>query len=264
MDLKKKLARMAFKLIPEYNRSLYDFFSRYIDRFNGDNNSNPTQNGEYLFLRNILPRLRGGAIVYDVGANVGSWASFVLSVNPKVNLHCFEPSDATYAKLACKGWPSNVWLNNFGLGEADGVLELNIVDELSGLNSLYVRRGIDCVKTVKRERVNIATIDGYCEKNAIQQIDLIKVDVEGHELAVFRGMRRMMSQGRVRVIQFEYGGCNLDAKVCLADIWEFLESFGFKFYKLYPEGPRHIKRYQQGMETFKYSNWICSKNGINL
>lgn len=198
-----------------------------------------------------------GGVVFDVGANVGSWASFVLGINPKVNLHCFEPSKATYAKLAQKEWPSNVRKNNLGLGEVEGMLELNVVDEGSGLNSLYLRRGVDCARAVKTEKISITTIDAYCEKNAIQQIDLIKVDVEGHELAVFKGMRKMLSEGRVCAIQFEYGGCNLDAKVHLVDIWYFLEPYEFRFYKLYPEGPRHIEKYLQSLETFKYSNWVA-------
>jgi FkbM family methyltransferase len=212
-------------------------------------------NGEYFFLRSELPKI--GGVVFDVGANVGNWASFVLDINPKINLHCFEPSKATYAKLAQKEWPSNVRLNNLGLGEVEGVLELNVVDEESALNSLYLRRGVDCARAVKTEKISITTIDDYCEKNAIQRIDLIKVDVEGHELAVFKGMRQMLAQGFVLAIQFEYGGCNLDAKVYLGDIWEFLEPYGFKFYKLYPEGPRHIENFRQKLETFQYSNWVA-------
>jgi hypothetical protein len=145
-----------------------------------------------------------------------------------------------------------------GLGEFEGVLELHMVDAESGLNSVYVRRGVESARPVRVEKVTITTIDEYCEKNAIKQIDLIKVDVEGHEHAVFKGMSRLLEKGLVRTIQFEYGGCNLDAKVNLGDIWYFLEPHGFRLYKLYPEGPRHIEKYQQGLETFKYSNWVAT------
>lgn len=256
MKLQRQLGRIFFNMVPAYNSTLYEFCMRYVDRFNGDNNSNSEVNGEYFFLRNELPRLAAG-MVFDVGANVGNWASFALGINPTINLHCFEPSKATYTKLAQKKWPLNVLLNNLGLGEVEGVLELNVVDEESGLNSVYLRRGVESARGVKIEKISITTIDRYCEKNAILQIDLIKVDVEGHELAVFKGMSRMLAKGLVRAIQFEYGGCNLDAKVNLGDIWYFLEPHGFRFYKLYPEGPRHVVKYQQSLETFKYSNWVA-------
>jgi FkbM family methyltransferase len=243
-------------MIPPFNFSLYEFCVRYVDRFNGDNNSNSEENGEYFFLRNELSKL-GDGVVFDVGANVGKWASAVLNINPKVNLHCFEPCKTTYANLVLKNFPSNVQLNNFGLSDFEGELVLNVYDQASGLNSIYLRKGVETAMPVKTEQISVSTIDLYCEKNRIQKIDLIKVDVEGHELAVFQGMKQMLDDRRINVIQFEYGGCNLDAKIYLEDIWNFIEPYGFYFFKLFPAGPRHIKRYQQSLETFKYSNWVA-------
>lgn len=256
MNLKRAMKRKLFDAVPAYNSSIYQFCTRYVDRFNGDNNSNAEVNGEYVFLRSEFPKL-GTGLVFDVGANVGNWASFALDINPKINLHCFEPSKATYEKLAQKSWPPHVRLNNVGLGDIEGVVELYVVDDGSGMNSLYVRQGVESARPKKAEKVTTTMIDKYCEKNAIRQIDFIKIDVEGHELAVLKGMRQMLAGRLVRTIQFEYGGCNLDAKVNLGDIWHFLEPYGFKLHKLYPEGPRHIEKYRQSLETFKYSNWIA-------
>ena len=260
MNLLRELGRTVFHMTPPYSRFIYQFSARYVDRFNGDNNSNSKTNGEYSFLRNELLGL-GNGVVFDVGANVGDWASFALGINPKVNLHCFEPSKATYSKLTQKQWPSNIQLNNCGLGEVEGVLELNVVAEESGMNSVYLRRGVGDATSVTTETIHITTLDKYCEKRAIQHIHLIKVDAEGHELAVFKGMSQMLAKGFVRAIQFEYGGCNLDARVNLSDIWDFLEPHGFRFHKLYPEGPRHVEKYQRSLETFKYSNWVAIRGG---
>lgn len=256
MNWKRTLGRRLLDVFPKYNDNLYQFCARYVDRFNGDNNSDPEGNGEYFFLRNALSKVEEG-VIFDVGANVGNWAAFALTVNPRLNLHCFEPGRATYAKLAQREWSSTVRLNNLGLGDIEGTLELHVVDEESGLSSVYVRHGVDSTRFSRIESVTITTIDEYCEKNAINQIDLLKVDVEGHEYAVFRGMNKILTKGIVRAIQFEYGGCNLDAKVSLGDIWVLLESHGFRLFKLYPEGPRRVKKYQQRLETFKYSNWLA-------
>jgi FkbM family methyltransferase len=159
--------------------------------------------------------------------------------------------------LSLKVWPRNVHLSKLGLGAEEGTLELNVVAPGSRLNSLYRRRGVEVAAARDVEEVRITTADTYCEQNGIAKIELAKVDVEGHELAVFNGMKRLLEQRRVRCIQFEYGGCNLDARVSLSDIWSFLEPYGFNFCKLYPEGPRPIAKYQQSLETFKYSNWIA-------
>ena len=258
MSVIEGLRRTVFHSIPPYSRILYQFCSRYVDRFNGDNNSNPETNGEYSYLRKIIGALKDG-VVFDVGANVGDWASFALNLNPKVQLHCFEPSTATFRRLSQRQWPSNVHLNNFGLGEAEAAIALNVIAEGSGINSVYIRRGFESARSGKTEEIRICTIDEYCERKTVGKIDLIKVDVEGHELPVFKGMRRMLGRGVVSIIQFEYGGCNLDAKMTLGDIWDFLEPHGFRFHKLFPEGPRLVDKYQRSLETFKYSNWIASR-----
>jgi FkbM family methyltransferase len=260
MRTHRKLAKAFFERLPSYNPMLYELCSRYVDRYNGDNNSDSATNGEYAFLSTVLKGLDRG-VVFDVGANVGNWAQIALELDPACEVHCFEPSSSTFQMLINRTWPSNVHLNNLGLGEAEGTLELNVVDPGSALNSLYRRRGVEVASARGVEHVRITTFDDYCEGNGVGQIALAKVDVEGHELAVFRGMKRMLEQRRVQRIQFEYGGCNLDARVTLGDIWEYLASFGFEFYKLYPEGPRHIARYTQSLESFKYSNWVALLSG---
>lgn len=120
------------------------------------------------------------------------------------------------------------------------------------------------LETPKREeQVQIDTIDNYCYENQIQQIDLLKVDVEGHELEVFKGMSRMLKEERVKIIQFEYGGCNIDAKVLLKDIFEYFEGSNYSFYKIYPKTIERIDRYDQRLENFQYSNYLIILNGVS-
>lgn len=259
-NIRSKYGRIILNLLPRYSKSLNDLCSRYVDRYNGDNNSDSETNGEYAFLRKVLPAI-GEGVVFDVGANVGNWASFALLVNKSLHLHCFEPCKSTFGVLSATYWPPSIRLNNFGFSESVGVAELNIFNS-TGLNSLYTRRGVEHAVGGRREQISLSTVDNYCQGNNIQTIDLLKVDVEGHELSVFKGMSRMLSAGKVKRIQFEYGGCNLDAKIYLADIWDFLSAYQLKFYKLFPGGPRPVIKYQQKLETFVYSNWVCALEGF--
>lgn len=259
MGLGRRLGRVLFGMTPPHSRKLFAICSRYVDRFNGDNNTDAQTNGELAFLRRQLPTLRPGAVVFDVGANVGTWVSSALAINPGLNFHCFEPSKPTYARLTRTPWPSNVKPNNIGLGETEEVRELHVVDDGSGMNSLYARRGVNGFIERGTESIDITTIDLYCRRNRIDRIDLLKLDVEGHELAVIKGAGQMLAGERIQSIQFEYGGCNLDSRVSLGDIWTVLAACGFNLYKLYPEAPRRIERYHQGLETFKYSNWVAMR-----
>jgi FkbM family methyltransferase len=258
VSLIKRVARTAFAALPARNRYLYEFCARYVDRFNGDNNSDPDTNGEYAFLRTALGG-RGPCVVFDVGANVGEWTSRVLGVNPRAQVHCFEPSRTTYDRLAAREWPANVRLNNIGLGDKQESLDLQVVADGSAMNSLYLRRGIEAAAAGRTETIAIDTVDAYCERNGISSITFMKVDVEGHELAVFKGMSRALRSGTVRMIQFEYGGCNLDSRTFLADIWDCLIPHGFVLHKVYSDGLRRVDSYRQSLETFRYSNWVAMR-----
>lgn len=257
-NIMKKILLNAFDRIPPDNPLLFKIAQRYVDRHNGENNSNSTTNGEEKILKEILPKLARG-VVFDVGANVGNWSDFALSVEPSLKLHLFEPSKVTYEQCKKKNWPRSIKISNIGLGECNETLQLNIVSAAGGMNSIHKRHGVDSAVATSIETIKISTLDDYCESNNITHIDFLKVDVEGHELAVFKGSRKMLEKGAIEMIQFEYGGCNLDARVYLLDIWLLLTQYGFKINKIYPDGPRHIKSYTQTLENFKYANYLATK-----
>ena len=62
----------------------------------------------------------------------------------------------------------------------------------SGLASL-TKRKLDHfnIDFSKEEKVDIDTIDNYCAENSIDHIHLLKIDIEGHELDVLSGSKRM-------------------------------------------------------------------------
>lgn len=217
----KSIAKLIFNLIPLELKLLFRAAQRYIDRFNGDNNCDPSTIGEKYLLRRLLPKMHGG-VVFDVGANVGNWSRYCLAIDPILQIHMFEPSAATFQKLSGAKWPDSVKLNNIGLGERDEILQLNIVETTSGINSIYKRHGVKSAKVKSVEPIQIKTIDAYCEEEGIEHISFLKVDVEGHELAVFKGAKKLLEKRAIDLIQFEYGGCNLDARVYLFDIWKCL------------------------------------------
>jgi len=124
-------------------------------------------------------------------------------------------------------------------------------------HSLYKRHGVKGVVMESVETINIQTLDTYCDENNITFINLLKVDVEGHELAVFKGAQKMLSEHRIGCIQFEYGGCNLDARVYLLDIWNYLTAFEYEIAKIYPNNLKYLSNYDQTFETFRYSNYVA-------
>lgn len=258
-SLQRLLARIVFPVLPESD-AIYRLCRQYVDRYNGENNDDIATNGELRFMRQVLPRC---TTVLDVGANVGDWAALALQINPRLGVHCFEPSRSTYEALVARAFPPNVVCNDFGLGAAKEERALHVFEDRLGMNSLYRRRGLEAgwglAPQERTEMIRLDTLDGYCRDRGIPHVDFVKVDVEGHELEVFRGATQMFSQGRINIMQFEYGGCNIDARVLLRDLYDFFRAFDYFFWKIYPDSLRRVERYDQRLENFQYQNWIVAR-----
>ncbi len=243
-------------ILPSRNGDLYRAFRRYVDRYNGDNDDDMIRNGELRFMGE---HLKGSTTVFDVGANVGDWAALALEINPALSLHCFEPSPTTFSRLAARSFPANVVRNNFGLSSASGERSLYVFGEGSGMKSLYRRQGLEDGWALdapsQTETVWLDTLDHYCLSRDVEKIDFLKLDVEGHELEVLRGAGQMLARGRIDIIQLEYGGCNIDSRALLKDIFEFFGSLPYSANKINPRGLRAVERYDQRIENFQYQNW---------
>jgi FkbM family methyltransferase len=191
---------------------------RYVDHCYGENNDDMARNGEMRVLRETMQRCK---VVFDVGANIGDWAENALSLNPKLKIHCFEPCADTFQLLETRTSGGNVKLNHFGLSDSTAELQLYKFDATAGTNSVYLREGLEA-KQEFTETVQMNTLDNYCQKEGVEHIEFLKLDVEGHELAVFKGAASMLKNGNIDRIQFEYGGCNIDSRVLLKDLFELL------------------------------------------
>jgi FkbM family methyltransferase len=140
---------------------------------------------EYAAFRDAL---RPGDTALDVGANVGSYALlFGQWVGPGGRVHAFEPSPAAFeglsAHIALNGLADRVTARAEAVGERTG--ELTLRDEgFHGTTREWQPGDAGASRLV----VPVVTIDEACRDGGLRP-RLIKVDVEGAELAVLRGAR---------------------------------------------------------------------------
>jgi hypothetical protein len=106
----------------------------------------------------------------------------------------------------------------------------------------------------------ITTVDAVREKNHLEHIDFVKVDTEGYEMAVLRGMRSSLKARSISMVQFEYGGTWLDAHETLANANEFLREHGYILYRLRRDALEKIDYDCRQHECFKYSNFIAAES----
>lgn len=242
-----------------------------LNRAFGNNNDNMATNGEISLMRQVLGLHGAGDrkfVAFDIGANIGEWTTFLLEVAEKVPrggiVHCFEPSPATFSKLqsamAKHQSAEKVFCINAGLSDLEGTMELYIKEEGAGINSFYNRRleGLG-ISYDESETVQVTTVDNYCRENAISYIDFLKVDVEGHELAVMRGATGMLKKQNIDYVQFEYGGCWIDSRTLFMDMYDLLTGFGYVVGKIMPNGIEFYDKYDQRLETFQMANFLACK-----
>ena len=223
--------------------------------------SGVNESGEKVIFKKLLQIKKNDLIVFDVGANQGQFLNMAFNnlKERSVELHSFEPSKYTFDVLKSnKPKGANVLLNNFGLGKEENTLTLHYDDFASGLASLTKRelefKGISFEKT---EQVQIKKLDEYCNKTNISEIDLLKIDVEGHEMDVLLGSRSFLEEKKIKLISFEFGGCNIDTRTYFKDFYYFLSDLGYTTYRITPTGYcQKIDKYEELLEQFRTTNYL--------
>ena len=223
----KKLYLKLINYLPN-NRLLYYFCKQIVDKYNNQNNIDFSTNGELYVMQNFLNKSK---VVFDIGSNLGQWTKLALGINKDLKVHCFEPSLYTFNKLMENKFPDNVNCNNIGLSSTKGERTFFVFENGSGLNSLYQRIGLETIlgENVqnKTETILLDTLENYCFERNIKEIDFMKIDTEGHELEILKGGESLLKKGQIKMIQFEYGGCNIDSHVLLKDIFNFFNKTGY-------------------------------------
>jgi FkbM family methyltransferase len=233
--------------------------------------NDPRNNGETGLQRWILPLAPPGQTlrVLDVGANVGEWSAAMLAAAREarrledLELHAFEPSFDTYARLTdgLKGQP--VKLCRCALSDQSGRSVLHIALPGAGINSLHQLVGL--ASDGGTEEVSTTTLAQYAQLEGLTDIALVKVDTEGHDMAVLRGARPLFAQQRIAVAQFEYNYRWVFARAFLLDAFELLEPLGYRIGKLTPGGVEFYPSWDSDLETFVEANYVaCTDRAAEL
>ena len=112
------------------------------------------------------------------------------------------------------------------------------------------------------ERVSIDTVDHYCEKKNIDFIDLLKIDVEGHELDVLDGAVNIFRSKSVGKVSFEFGGCNIDTRTFFKDFFCYFRERHYRLYRITPSGYFFpVDSYKETYEQFRTTNFLAVLNG---
>lgn len=197
-------------------------------------------------------------LAVDIGGNVGDYTAELRRRHPQVEIHVFEPSSTNIARLR----------ERFAADERVTLVPCAVSDEArqamlfadesgSGMGSLAQRdlshRGL---RFEAQESVSVIRFEDYWQQRlAGCPLDIVKIDIEGLELAALRGFGAALDA--TSVLQFEFGGCNIDTRSYFRDFWTLFQRRGFTLYRITPFGLDRIARYRESDEFFSTTNYVA-------
>jgi FkbM family methyltransferase len=197
----------------------------------------------------------------DVGGNKGFYTEEIIKKKPNCSVIIFEPSNSNAKHLKEKFINNNkVKIEQFGLSNINSKTHLFTDFDGSAMASLTKRRldhlGIDFSLTENIETIRFE--DYWKDKLGRKNIDLFKLDIEGHEMDALKGMGEAINY--TKIVQFEFGGCNIDTRTYFRDFWFFFKEKNFDLFRQSPLGLIKVINYQESEEFFSYTNYIAKKN----
>jgi FkbM family methyltransferase len=171
--------------------------------------------------------IRPGDVVLDIGANIGAHTlHFARAVGPDGKVFAFEPTDYAIGKLR-----ANIALNP-DLASRITCCQLMLVDKAEGydvprLHSSWPLSRAPDLHPDHRGRLmatvnaGATTLDAYIQEARIDQVDFIKLDIDGHECSMLRGARAALKSLRPTILlelsphQLEEMGASIEELVDL-------------------------------------------------
>ena len=219
-------------------------------------------NGESALQRWALALAPAGEVhVADVGANVGRWSRSLLTAAAEggrasdIKLHAFEPEPVAYARLERELDKTGTRLSQVALSDREGTSAFHVVAPAAGTNSLYLVGSVLAATTT----VAVATLDSLAASSGVPRFAFVKIDTEGHDLAVLRGASGLLAAHRIAVVQFEYNHRWVFGRAFLRDAFDLLAGCGYQIGKLTPKGVEFYPGWDAELETFVEGNYVaCS------
>ena len=149
-------------------------------------------------INTLLKYLKKEGIFIDVGANIGYITVIAAGiVGKKGEVYSFEPIPRYFKRLqkvALTNKEFNINTYNFALGNTIGVAEINL-PEVNNIGNNSMVPGLIKDQEIKEiVKINVRRLDDFILNENLKKISLIKIDVEGYEFEVLKGLTKFFEQ----------------------------------------------------------------------
>lgn len=189
---------------------------------------------------NIKRSLRSGDVFIDVGAAVGYFSALGASlVGESGQIHCFEPSPVSFAslqELRTLNPHHNIIINNCAIGDQSDIVDMRHAKfpHLGGTSFVSGFMEAHDIPIEETYTVPIMRLDDYLEKNNLLKPRLIKIDVEGYEFLVLKGLKKYFERNphrpdiicEIQKTAYPLLGFTLDEMKC------YMAEYGYRAYDI--------------------------------
>lgn len=225
-------------------------------------------NGEAELVRRCLDAFvaNGGQtpfVAFDVGANLGEWSEMAMAAaaarGVKLRAELFEPAPGAIKRLE-QGTAARpcATLHRQAVSSAPGTATLHIVSETGGTNSLEPNDD----PGVTSLAVPVTTIDAVREALGLETIHLIKIDAEGHDLEVLKGLSGALADRAIWAVQFEYSARWLGRDASLRQVFALIEGTGYLLGRIAPEGIELVPSWNGEIDRFFEKNYVLLRDDL--
>jgi len=176
-------------------------------------------------------------MVVDGGAHRGSFVEAIRKLSPGARFLCFEPDPLLADALRTKFFRNpEVQIVPSALGSACGTADFNI-NRSRANNSLLSSSGDtsgrlgEIMETVERIEVEVTTLDEALRRAEFGSCDILKLDLQGHDLQALAGAAHSLRTVRVVIVEVWYAPVYTDS-VTFLQIFNLLHDSGFVIYTL--------------------------------
>jgi FkbM family methyltransferase len=223
-------------------------------------------NGEAALARAVVSAVDPAhtLTVWDVGANLGEWSQIVVDAcshaGREFRLELFEPVPATQAALEARfAGNAVVRLHRCALSREAGEGQMDIVSPTGGTNALLTegaRAGTDIIA------VQIETGDAMRARLGQDRIDLIKIDAEGHDLDILRGLSAALGEGAIGVVQFEYNHRWVPTGASLFQVFRLIADLPYRLGRVTAGGIELMPHWHPEADRFLECNYALVREDM--